>query len=101
MTVEAENREEAVVKMKEMMSQDAISAHMSEKHPGEEAPTLEQVHAQIDANLVEGDLRVTPADTGMNPAGQTTAPVTPVAATTENPAPGAPVDNPEPAGGQS
>ncbi len=89
MTVEAENREEAVTKMKGMMTQDAINTHMSEKHSGEPVPTLEQVHAQIDSNLVEGDLRQKSEDTGMDQAGQTPAPVPaePVAPAVGNPEP--------------
>ncbi len=53
MSVDAANREEAVMKMKEMMTQEAVDAHWAEKHATDQMPkpTLEQVHAQIDTNL--------------------------------------------------
>lgn len=50
MGVEAESREDAVMQMKTMMTQDAINAHMAEKHQGM-AMTKEQVDADIDAKL--------------------------------------------------
>ncbi len=50
--VEAENREEAVTKMKGMMTQDAIDAHMAEKHPGEATKTMAEVHADIEKGLM-------------------------------------------------
>lgn len=51
MDVDAENRDEAVMKMKDTMTAEAVSAHMAEKHPGEPAFTQAQVHAQIEENL--------------------------------------------------
>ena len=53
MTVAAENREEAVAKLKEMMTADAIAAHCAEKHPDQPAVSVEACHAEIDANTVE------------------------------------------------
>ena len=53
MKVEAENREEAVSKMKEMMTEDAIKAHSAEKHPGEPVPSVAEAHENIDKNLQE------------------------------------------------
>ena len=50
MSVDADTREEAVMKMKEMMSQTAIDAHCAEKHPGMTL-TQDQVYAQIDEKL--------------------------------------------------
>lgn len=51
MSVEAENREEAVMKMKGMMTQEAIDAHCAEKHPDMQL-TQAEVQAQIDEKLV-------------------------------------------------
>ena len=53
MSVEAENREEALVKMKEMMNEEALETHMAEKHAGDPVPTVEQSHAMIEQNLKE------------------------------------------------
>jgi hypothetical protein len=52
MGVEAENRDEAVAKMKAMMTQEAIDAHVAEKHPGQ-AMTMADVHMGIDKDLKE------------------------------------------------
>lgn len=51
MSVEAENREEAVTKMKGTMNQAAIDAHCAEKHPDMKL-TEAEVHAQIDEKLI-------------------------------------------------
>lgn len=51
MTVEASSREEAVAKMKAMMTPEMIAQHMGEKHPGEPLPSLEQAHQMIAENL--------------------------------------------------
>ena len=51
MSVDAENKEEAVMKMKEMMTQDAIDAHCAEKHPDMKL-TKAQVDADIDTKLM-------------------------------------------------
>ncbi len=51
MAIEAGSREEAVSKMKETMTEEAIAQHMSEKHPGEPVPSVGQVHATIDSGL--------------------------------------------------
>lgn len=51
MTVEAGSREEAVGKMKGMMNEAAVAAHMAEKHPGEPAMLVDQVHAMIEQHL--------------------------------------------------
>ena len=53
MGVEAENREEAVTKMQGTMTQEAIGAHMTEKHPSDPAMTVEACHAQIANDLKE------------------------------------------------
>lgn len=57
-TVDGVNRDEAVSKMKEMMTPEVVAAHSAEKHPGEPVPTQEQVAMNIEQDLVEGDLSV-------------------------------------------
>jgi hypothetical protein len=51
MQTEAGSREEAVSKLQGAMDQAAVTAHMNERHPGEPAPTVEQVHGMIAQNL--------------------------------------------------
>ena len=53
MSIEAENRVEAVSKMKAMMTNDAIGKHWMEKHGDDEKPmpSMEQVHMMIEQNL--------------------------------------------------
>ena len=54
MAIDANSREEAVTKMKEMMTQEALEAHMKQYHkPEEPMPTLAQAHQQIDMMLQE------------------------------------------------
>lgn len=53
MSVEAENREEAVSKLKAMMTEDAVAKHVAEKHTGEPPMTVEDVHAGIEQGLQE------------------------------------------------
>lgn len=48
---EAENRDEAVAKMKAMMTQEVIDQHMTEKHPGQ-TMTMADAHAEIEKNLM-------------------------------------------------
>lgn len=55
MSVDAENREEAVAKLKEMMSEKATAEHMAEKHAGEPVPSQEQIHMMIEQGTVEGE----------------------------------------------
>ena len=50
MSIDAENREEAVMKMQEMMTQDAIDAHCAEKHPD-----MKMTKADVDMGI-EKDL---------------------------------------------
>jgi len=52
-TVEAANRDEAVQKVKEIMTEDAIKEHMASGHPGQPVPTPEQAHARIEQNLAQ------------------------------------------------
>lgn len=51
MSVDAENRDEAVSKMKMMMGEQAIAQHMAEKHPGEPMVSVGEVHAGIEKDL--------------------------------------------------
>lgn len=52
-TADAENKEEAVKKIQDMMGQDAINAHMAEKHPGDPVPTKEQSDQMVEQMVVE------------------------------------------------
>ncbi len=52
MTVEAANRDEAVAKLKAMMTEDAIKQHMEEKHPGEPLISLADCHKMIEEQVV-------------------------------------------------
>ena len=51
MNMEAETREEAVQKFKDMMTEDAIKQHMAEKHPGDPLMSVAQCHAMIEQNV--------------------------------------------------
>ncbi len=48
MTADASNREEAVAKLKDMMSEDAIKQHMADKHAGQPMMTKQQVDMGIE-----------------------------------------------------
>ncbi len=52
MSVDAENHDEAVMKMKGMMTQEAINQHMAEKHPGDPVMSMAECHAAIEKDLV-------------------------------------------------
>lgn len=52
-TVEAANREEAILKIKGIMTEDAIREHMASDHPGQPVPTPEQAHANIEKYLTQ------------------------------------------------
>lgn len=51
MSVDAENREEAIEKMQESMSPAVIATHAAEKHAQEPMPSVEEVHAMIRDNM--------------------------------------------------
>lgn len=53
MEVEAKSREDAVAKMKDMMTEEAVKSHMKEKHPGEPVMSAKEYHAMIEKDLVE------------------------------------------------
>jgi hypothetical protein len=50
-SVEASDRDEAIRKVKEIMTEDAIKEHMAAEHPGQPVPTPEEAHARIEQNL--------------------------------------------------
>lgn len=52
MKVESATREQATTKLKAMMNESAVVAHMKEKHPGEPMIPVSQVHTMIDQNLM-------------------------------------------------
>ncbi len=60
MTVDAKSREEAVSKLKATMTEEAVVAHMQEKHPGEPMLTQAQVHAGIQQGVKEGVPQTSP-----------------------------------------
>lgn len=51
MTVQGGTRAEAVKNLKAAMNEKSVKEHMSQKHPGEEVPTVEQVYAMIEQGL--------------------------------------------------
>lgn len=53
LSVEAESRDDAVTKMKEMMNVEALAAHFGEKHSGQPVPSVEESNAMIDEMLQE------------------------------------------------
>jgi hypothetical protein len=50
METEASSKDDAVTKFKGMMSEDAIKAHMADKHKGEPVPTKTQADMMIEQN---------------------------------------------------
>ena len=52
-SVEAADRDEAIRKVKEIMTEDAIKEHMESEHQGQPVPTPEQAHAMIEQNLTQ------------------------------------------------
>lgn len=54
-SVDANSRDEAVQKIKDMITPDFISAHMSEKHPGEAVPSVEDMHKMVDEKVTEAE----------------------------------------------
>jgi hypothetical protein len=51
MKVEAGTRVEAVKNLKAMMNEKSVAEHMKQKHPGEQIPAIQQVHAMIEQDL--------------------------------------------------
>ena len=47
--VDAADRQDAVSKIQAMMNEDAIAAHMKEKHPGEPVPPVADVYRMVEA----------------------------------------------------
>jgi hypothetical protein len=50
--VDAADRDQAVAKIQSMMDENAIDAHLKEKHEGEPVPSVAQVHQMIAQNTV-------------------------------------------------
>ena len=50
MTTDADSKEEAVGKLQDMMTDEAIASHIAEKHPGEPIPSKEQSDTMIEQN---------------------------------------------------
>lgn len=48
MSIEANNRDEAVTQYKAMMSEHSIAEHFAEKHQGQPVPPVSVVHAMIE-----------------------------------------------------
>lgn len=53
LSVEAESRDDALAKMKEMMNAEALAAHFGEKHVGQPVPSVDESNAMIDEMLQE------------------------------------------------
>lgn len=51
MSVQAKNRDEAVARMKAMMSPAAVEEHMRTLHPGEASIPVSRVHSMIEQGL--------------------------------------------------
>ncbi len=51
MSCDAGSKEEGVQKMKAMMNESAVAAHMAAKHPGEPALSMADVHGMIDQKM--------------------------------------------------
>ncbi len=50
--LEAANEDEAIAKMKDAMDKKAIKEHWREMHPGNIAPSVEEVHQMIEQELM-------------------------------------------------
>jgi hypothetical protein len=50
--VDAKDRPGAVSKIQEIMTEDAIAAHMKDKHQGELVPPISAIHQMIAQNTV-------------------------------------------------
>lgn len=55
MSTEASDKDDAVSKLKEMMTQEALDAHWAKNHPNDNMPkpSLEQSHAMIEQTVYE------------------------------------------------
>ena len=52
MTVDADNREEAVTKMKAMMTPEMVASHMAAKHPGQPVPSQAEMGMMVEQKMV-------------------------------------------------
>ncbi len=50
--IDADSREEAVGKLRNMMDEYTIETHFMEKHPGEPIPTVHEMHQMIEQNTM-------------------------------------------------
>ena len=50
-SVDAENREKAIAKMKAMLTADTIAKHMADKHKGESPMSVKDMHAMVENEL--------------------------------------------------
>lgn len=67
MTVDAASREEAVAKLKAMMTPDAVNQHFAQKHTDQPVPPYDAVMAMLDQGVMEGDMS-TGSDGGSSPS---------------------------------
>ena len=54
MNVDAPSRQDAVTKLKGMMSADAVAQHMAERHKGQPVPPVSAVHTMIEQSTRAG-----------------------------------------------
>ncbi|MGE5042342.1 MAG: hypothetical protein ACM3IJ_05585 [Candidatus Levyibacteriota bacterium] len=52
-SVDAQTRDEAVERMEEMMTPEAIDAHFADNHPGEIPPSKEEMGIMIEQQLMQ------------------------------------------------
>lgn len=50
-TADAEGQEEAIEKIKGIMTEEAVAQHMAEKHPGDPVPSKEQYDMLLSQNV--------------------------------------------------
>lgn len=77
MTCDAANRDEAVAKMKGMMTPDEVQKHFAEKHAGQPVPSMEQIQMNIEQAMVEGETGEMAPPMSMPPTAPPTAPTAP------------------------
>lgn len=51
--VDADNKDDAVAKIKGIMNADMVKKHMAEKHAGEPVPSQDQVHTMVEQGTKE------------------------------------------------
>ncbi len=53
MTVDANTREEAIAKFKNMLTPEEVAKHFAEKHPGQPVPGAASEAAMLEQNVME------------------------------------------------